>query len=326
MRRREFITLLGGAAAAWPLSARAQQPMPVVGWLNTRSESDSAFAVRAVRRGLGETGYVDGQNVTIEYRWLNHDLDRLPSALAELMERRVAVIAVIGSSTAALAAKATTSTKPIVFATGGDPVKDGLVSSLNRPGGNLTGVSFFAAALGAKRVELLHELVPKADAIAMLVNPHSPDVDSQIQDAHMAARRLGPQLHVFNVRTDSEVDVSFVTIAGQKAGGLLVGSDPFFTTQRHRLAALAARHRIPAIYSLREYVEAGGLMSYGASLTDAFRQVGVYAGRILKGDKPADLPVMQPTKFELVINLKTAKTLGLDIPPTLLARADEVIE
>jgi putative ABC transport system substrate-binding protein len=271
IRRREFIRLIGGAAAAWPLAAGAQQPaMPIIGWLNTRSESDSAFAVAAVRRGLGETGYVDGHNVTIEYRWLNHNLDRLASALTELMERRVAVIAVIGSSIAALAAKAATSTKPIVFATGGDPVKDGLVSSLNRPGGNMTGVSFFAATLGAKRVELLHELVPKSDAIAMLVNPNSPDVDSQVQDADAAARRIGAQLHVFNVRTDSEVDATLVTIAAQKPGGLLVGSDPFFTTQRHRLAALAARHRIPAIYSLREYVEAGGLISYGASLTDAF--------------------------------------------------------
>jgi putative ABC transport system substrate-binding protein len=326
MRRREFIMLLGGAAA-WPLAARAQQPaMPVVGWLNTRSERDSAFAVAAVRRGLGETGYVDGQNVTIEYRWLEHDLDRLPSAMAELVDSRVMVIAVIGSSIAALAAKAATNTIPVVFATGGDPVKDGLVSSLNRPDGNLTGVSFFTVALGAKRLELLHDLVSNVAAIAMLVNPDSPDLDSQVRDAQAAARTIGTHLHVLNVRTGSEVDAAFVTIARLTAGGLLVGTDPFFTTQRHRLAGLAARHRIPAIYSLREYTEAGGLMSYGASVTDAFRQLGVYVGRILAGAKPADLPVMLPTKFELVINVRTAKALGLEIPDKLLALADEVIE
>ena len=327
MRRREVITLLGGAAAAWPLAAWAQQPtMPVIGWLSMRSASDSAFAIEAVRRGLTESGYVDGQNVAMEFRWLENNHDRLPSAVSELVGRQLAVIMVIGSNIAALAAKAATDTIPIVFANGGDPVKDGLVPRLNQPGGNLTGVSFLTVALGNKRLELLHAMVPNAAVITMLVNPRRADAVSQVRDAQAAARTIGLQLHVLDVRTESEVEGAFLTIIEQKAGGLLVGTDPFFTSQRQRLAELAARHRVPAIYSLREYAEAGGLMSYGASLTDAFRQAGAYAGRILKGEKPGDLPVILPTRFELVINVKTAKALGLEIPDKLLALADEVIE
>jgi putative tryptophan/tyrosine transport system substrate-binding protein len=325
--RRDFITLLGGAAAAWPLAAQAQQPaMPVIGWLSMRSASDSAFAVAAVRRGLSQTGHVEGRNVAIEFHWLENNHDRLPLAVTELVARQVAVIAVIGSAVAALAAKSVTDNIPIVFANGGDPVQNGLVPSLNRPGGNLTGATFLTVALGAKRLEFLHELVPRAAVIAMLAYASRPDADSQISEAQAATRAMGLQLRVFTVRTEAEIEPAFTAILQYNPGGLLVGTDPFFTTQRHRLAALAARHLVPAIYSLREYAEAGGLMSYGASLTEAFHQVGIYTGRILKGEKPGDLPVIQPTKFELVINLKTAKALGLEVPPTLLARADEVIE
>jgi putative ABC transport system substrate-binding protein len=327
MRRREFVTLLCGAAAAWPVVAKAQRtPIPVIGWLSMRSASDSDFAVAAFLRGVEETGHIHGQNVTIEYRWLENNHERLPSAVAELVGRQVSVIAVLGSAIAALAAKAATTTIPIVFANGGDPVKDGLVRSLNQPGGNLTGASFLAVALGVKRLELLHELAPNAAVVAMFTSPGRPAYDSQVADVQTAAHAMGLRLAVINVRSEGEVESAFAAIGQYNASALLVGSDPFFTGQRHRLAALAARHRIPAIYSLREYAEAGGLVSYGASLREAFRQVGVYAGRILRGAKPADLPVTQPTKFELVINQKAAKALSLDMPLSILARADEVIE
>jgi putative tryptophan/tyrosine transport system substrate-binding protein len=327
MRRREFVTLLGGAAAAWPIVARAQHAtMPLIGWLSMRSASDSEFAVAAVRRGLSQTGHIEGRNVAIEYHWLENNHDRLPLTLTGMVERQVAIIAVIGSTVAALAAKSVTTTTPIVFANGGDPVKDGLVRSLNRPGGNLTGATFLTVALGAKRLELLRELAPRAAGIAMLVNPNRLDAESQVDDVQAAARALGLQLRVITVRTEAEFEPAFAEILEHNLGGLLVGTDPFFTSQRHRLAVLAARHRVPAIYSLREYAESGGLISYGASSTEAFHQVGIYAGRILKGEKPDDLPIIQPTKFELVINLTTAKALGLEVPATLLARADEVIE
>ena len=327
MRRREFISLLGGAAATvWPLAVRAQQAMPVIGWLSMRSASNSEFAVAAVRRGLSQTGHIEARNVAIEYHWLENNLDRLPLTLTGMVERQVAIIAVIGSTVAALAAKSVTTTTPIVFANGGDPVKDGLVRSLNRPGGNLTGATFLTVALGAKRLELLRELAPRAAGIAMLVNPNRLDAESQVDDVQAAGRALGLQLRVITVGTEAEFELAFAEILEHNLGGLLVGTDPFFTSQRHRLAVLAARHRVPAIYSLREYAESGGLISYGASVTEAFHQVGIYAGRILNGEKPADLPVVQPTKFELVINLRTAKALDIEIPPTLLARADEVIE
>ena len=325
MKRREFITLVGSVAAAWPLAARAQQPkMPVVGFLRSAPLADATQLVTAFRQGLKEAGFVEGQNVAVEYRSGENDRDRLAAVVTELVRQPAAVI--VGNTPSALAAKAATTTVPIVFASGFDPVALGLVASLNRPGGNVTGVVFFAGELGAKRLELLRQLVPKATTIAMLVNPNSPDTEAERSDVQAAAQAIGQQLIILDVRSDRDLETAFATFVQRGAGALLVGTGAFMNSNRERLVALAARHALPASYALRESVAVGGLMSYGASITDAYRQVGIYAGRILKGEKPADLPVMQSTKFALVLNLKTAKALGLDVPPTLLALADEVID
>jgi putative ABC transport system substrate-binding protein len=326
MRRREFITLIGGAVA-WPLSARAQQPaMPVVGILGTGSPLSDAFRVAAVRQGLIEAGYVEGRNVTFECHWAEDHYERLPVLAAELVRREVAVIVAIGGITTAVAAKSATSTIPIVFEMGGDPVKQGLVASLARPGGNVTGVSILIGTLIAKLFEVLHETVPKTVLIAFLVNPTNADAEIQTKNALAAAKSVGQKLLVVQAHTDSELEAAFVTLGQQRAGALVVGAEPFFISRRDKLVELAARQKVPAIYALREFAAAGGLMSYGTSITEALRIVGLYAGRILKGEKPADLPVQQSTKVELVINLKTAKALGLTVPPQIVARADEVIE
>ncbi len=324
MRRRDFITLLGGATA-WPLAARAQQPaMPVIGFLRSTSLAFSIPLVAAFRQGLAAAGFNERQNVAIEYRYADNQLDRLPGLVAELIRRPVALI--VANVNAALAAKAATATVPIVFATGSDPVVDGLVASLNRPGGNVTGVSFVSGLLGAKRLEMLRQLIPSAATMAMLVETDTLEARIERRDVELAAQALGQQLIIAPVSSEGEFDGAFTSIVGRGAKALLVGSGPFLTTNRERVVALAVRHAIPAIYALREFVEVGGLMSYGASIVEAYRQVGIYAGRVLKGEKPADLPVMQSTKFELVINLKAAKALGLSVPPTLLAFADELIE
>jgi putative tryptophan/tyrosine transport system substrate-binding protein len=324
--RREFITLLGGgAAAAWPLAARAQQPrVPVIGYLHSASPEPYSSMMAAFRHGLAEAGYVDGQNVTIDYRWAEGQFDRLPALAAELVAHRSAVLVAGGGDVSAVAAKAATTTVPIVFTIGADPVGSGLVSNLSRPSGNLTGVTFFTITLGPKRLELLRELLPKAGKIAMLVNPKSLNPDAK--EVQEAARALGQSVHVLDAASEGELDTAFRSLAQERDDALIVVSNPLFTSRREQIVTLANYQRIPAIYPLGEYVASGGLVSYGASIKDAYRQSGVYAGRLLKGAKPADLPVMQPTKFELVINLKTAKALGIAVPPTLLARADEVIE
>jgi putative ABC transport system substrate-binding protein len=323
MRRREFITLLG-SAAAWPLAARAQQPaVPVIGFLRSATLANVPHFVTAFRQGLKDAGFVEGQNVTVEYRSADGQNDRLPALIADLIGRQVAVI--VANAISARAAKAATTMVPIVFASGGDPVKDGLVTSLNRPGGNITGVMFFSETLGTKRLELLRQLVTKT-TIAVLVNPATPGTEEERSDIAAAAKAIGLQLIVADVRNVRDIDTAFATFVQRGAGALLVGSGAFMTSQRERIVAVAAHHRLPALFPLREYVSTGGLMSYGTSIAEAYRHAGIYAGRILKGEKPADLPVMRSTKFEFVINLKTAKSLGLDIPPTLLALADEVIE
>jgi ABC-type uncharacterized transport system substrate-binding protein len=323
--RREFIMLLGGAAATWPLAAEAQQPsMPVIGFLRDSSLAEAAHRVTAFRQGLKEVGFVEGQNVAIEYRFAENQRDRLPALAAELIRRPVVVI--VGNTPSALAAKALTTTVPIVVTTGSDPVRDGLVASLNRPGGNVTGVSFLATMMGSKRLDLLRQLVPTATTIAYLVNPNSPNTEADRREVQAAAQALGQQLLVIDVSSERDIETAFATLVQRGAGALQVGVGAFLNSHRDRIVALAAQHPIPAIYSLREFAAAGGLMSYGTNIMDGYRQAGIYTGRILKGEKPADLPVIQPTKFELVLNLKTAKALGIEIPDKLVALADEVIE
>jgi putative ABC transport system substrate-binding protein len=324
MRRREFITLLGGAAAGWPLAARAQQAaMPVVGFLSSESADLSTRRLRAFHQGLGETGYVEGRNVAIEYRWAENEYDRLPALAADLVRRRVAVI--FANSPAALPAKAVTATTPIVFTIGFDPVAVGLVTSLGRPGGNLTGLTSLNSEIGPKRLELLHELVPSATVFALLVNPTNSNA-AATREFQVAARTRGLELHVLQASTEEELRSAFTSLTHLRAGGLMINSDAFFNNQSEQLAALTLGHTVPAISQYREFADAGGLISYGGSITDQFRQAGIYTGRILKGEKPADLPVQQITKVELIINLKTAKALGITVPLSLLGRADEVIE
>jgi putative ABC transport system substrate-binding protein len=326
MRRRDFVALLGGAAATWPLAARAQQSgVPVIGVLSGRSLDDSKEFVAALAQGLHEAGFFERQNVAIEYRWAENHIDRLPALAAELVRRQVSVILAVGGVPPTQAAKAATSTIPIVFIVGADPIKLGLVASLNRPGGNVTGVTILSGALTAKRLELLRELRPQA-SVACLVNPSSPEAEIQLTDIREAALITGKELRLLNVSNDQDLHAAFATLAREQIGGLLVANDAFFVGRREQIVTLAARHAIPTMYFLREFTAVGGLMSYGNSLADAYHRVGISTGRILRGVKPADLPVEQAVKIELVINLTTAKALGIEIPPTLLARADEVIE
>jgi putative tryptophan/tyrosine transport system substrate-binding protein len=326
-RRREFITLLGGAAAAWPRAARAQQPMPVVGFINGGSADVYARELAAFRLGLKETGYVEGQNVTVEYHWLEGKFDQMPELAADLVRRRVAVIVTPANTPGALAAKAATTTIPIVFGVSQDPVQLGLVASLARPGGNATGVNFFTQEVAAKRLRLLHDLVPKAVRVAVLVNPVVASIaETTIRDVQQGAATIGLQIQILYASTIGEIDTAFATLAREQADALFVAPNAFFTSRRGQFATLTARARIPAAYSQRDLVDSGGLMSYGTDLADMFRQVGVYTGRILKGAKPADLPVPQSTKFEFVINLQTARALGIEVPPAVLSIADEVIE
>jgi putative tryptophan/tyrosine transport system substrate-binding protein len=323
MRRREFITLIGGAA--WPFAARAQQSaLPVVGFLNQGLPDER---VRGLRQGLGEVGYIEGRNVAIEFRWANNEVGRLPELVSDLINRRVAVIVAAMGTPAALAARAATTTIPIVFGVGTDPLAEGLVASFNHPGGNITGIAIRNSELGGKRVGLLHELSPGAAPFAVLLNPDVPDVaEPFIKDVQAAASAIGRRIEVFYARSNRDIDVAFASIVGKQAGAVVIGPDVLLSNRRVQLVILASRHALPAIYPWREAVEIGGLMSYGPNFTDAFRLAGIYAGRILKGEKAGDLPVQQPTKFELVINLQTARTLGIEIPATLLASADEVIE
>ena len=325
MKRRDFITLLGGAIVALPSAARAQRPtMPVIGFLNSRAPSENPAILAAFLRGLKEAGYVEGQNVTVEYRWADGQYDRLPGLAADLVGRQVAVI--ISNGPSARIAKAATSTIPIVFAVGFDPVTFGLVTNLSRPDGNLTGVSILDVEIGPKRLELLHELIPNEAVMALLVNPTTPAAETIVRAVQAAARDLGLKLHVLHATTDRDFDAVFATVAQLRAGALVIGGDPFFTSRSKQLGELTVTHKVPAIYEFREFAAAGGLISYGTSLGDAYRQVGLYTGRILKGEKVSDLPVQQATKVEMVLNLKTAKAFGLNIPNTLIGRADEVIE
>jgi putative tryptophan/tyrosine transport system substrate-binding protein len=327
MRRREFITLLSGATIAWPLVVRAQQPaMPAVGILGSVSPGPYSRFIEAIKQGLREAGYVEGRNVAIEYRWAEGQYDRLSQLATELVDRGVAVIILVGGGPTTAAATAATATIPVVFNTGEDPVKTGAVAALNRPGGNATGVSLLTVAMEAKRLQLLRELVPTAAVVAIIVNPNNPQADQQLQELQAAARMLGIQVEAFKAGTPNEIDTAFANVVQRRVGALHMAGDAFFNTRREQLIVLSARHALPTVFSLREFPEAGGLMSYGPSLADAYRQQGIYAGRILKGEKPAEMPVQQAVKVEFVINLQTAKTLGLSIPLPLLGRADEVIE
>jgi putative tryptophan/tyrosine transport system substrate-binding protein len=327
LKRREFITLLGGAATIWPLTTRAQQPaIPMIGFLGSISPAAVARPLATFRQVLKETGFEEGKTVAIEYRWAEGQYDRLPDLATDLVRRQVAVIVTVGGDPPALASKAATSTIPIVFMVGRNPVKFGLVASLNRPGGNATGVNLYITETEAKRIGLLRDLLPTATTLAVLINPKTADAEIQLSEVLAAARALQQQIEVMNASSELDINAAFVTLAQRKIGALLVGADPFFNSRRDLIISLAARHAVPAIYPLRDFAVSGGLISYGTSLMDAYRQVGIYAGRILKGEKPGELPVVQPTNFEFVINLKTAKALGLQIPDKILAIADEVIE
>jgi putative ABC transport system substrate-binding protein len=326
MKRREFITLIGGAAAAWPLTVLAEQNLPVIGFLSSKGFADLTNLMPFFHQGLGDSGYVEGRNVAIEYRWANGDYSQLPALAADLAARKVAVIVANGGDVVALAAKRATTTIPIVFSTGSDPLKNGLVSSINRPDGNLTGISLFAGVLDAKRLEMLHELVPQVINVAVLHNPKLAETDTRFKAIQSGAQAIGLKVFAVNAMDEPTIDAAFATIAERGAGAVMVAGDPFLLSRHSQIVALAARHAVPAIYAWRDYVFAGGLISYGVNLASATRDAGVYAGKILKGAKPADLPVLQPAKFELVVNLKTAKTMGLTIPLTLLTSADEVID